>query len=276
MPEYQAELRKLLSGSPGIAIGEEHWTTAIPNFLNDNMDVFKASGVNTIYTELVSSQNDIYLQNYLHNPTPENLEKIRPFLGDKTNTDQVLKMIENAQSLGIRIVGIDQQPRPKQWDDIKRKMVDHPYGHIITNRFWADRVQEDQASHPGGKFIVHGGNLHMAGMIFSHTRADYKPSDTVPKLLGIPHIHVQTESRLRVLDLSGNQVHSEVPPDERLGSLEITLSCKYETKAGRGKESENKWESRLRQSGSSQFSRGGERTSPAPRTGGWADNFDMK
>lgn len=225
---YQTNIKNLLVKSDGLAIGEEHWTTAIPNFLIDNLPLFQEQNVKTIYTELVAAGNDKFVQNYYSNPTDENLEKIRPVLQDPANKNEVLQLIKTAQQLGIRIVGIDQQPRPEQWDELEGKLKDHPYGHMITNQYWAEQVTTDRSSKPEGKFIVHGGSLHMRGMAgMPHIPSDYEPKDTLPKLLGIPFITIETDSPLRPLNLKGNDINASKPEDSRVGQLNIVLSPAY-------------------------------------------------
>ena len=229
---FQRTLSGLLAENEGLAIGEEHWTTSIPNCLIDQLTFFRQQGVTTIYTELVDSGNNGPLQNFFYNPAEDTLEAIRPVLNDNNNKDEVLYLIARARTLGIRIVGIDQKPRPTQWDEWERKMVDHPRGNIMTNKFWADRVREDCTTNPSEKYIVHGGNLHMAGMIIYCTPRDYIPSNTVPKLLDIPFVRIRTDSPINPLGLSGNQVHAITPEDERKGCLQITLSRHYQRTYG--------------------------------------------
>ena len=224
-------LKSLLSQSEGLAIGEQHWTSAIPNFLKDQLGLFKESGVTTIYTELVSSGDNHLLQDYYADPTSENLEKLRSVMNKIVKSDEEVQLIKQAQLFGIRVVGIDQQPRPKKWDPQKKKMVDSPDGHVITNRFWVDRIREDRAVNPDGKYIVHGGNLHMIGFVFDFSPKDYNPQDTLPALLKIPFSTIRIDGLMRWMKkeqpLVGDEVIFTVPEDKRFGSFDITLCSEY-------------------------------------------------
>jgi hypothetical protein len=216
--QYQIQISNLLDQNRGLAIGEEHWTTSIPNFLRENLQFYHSKGVDTIYIEAVDAKYNSFIQKYYNNPTKDNLEAIRPIFNDPacspSNRAELLSLIEAARKEGIRVVGIDEHPRP---------ISDHLDS---INDFWVDQIKADQASRPkGGKFIVHGGTLHIRGFTgLPDNPRDYVDHTTVPQKLNIPYMTIEID-----YTLSGNQIKMVTPPERSMGELDISLSPDFKT-----------------------------------------------
>lgn len=208
-------VNELLSRSEGLAIGTQYWKPSISNYLMDQLPLFNKQNVKTIYSEIVASDNDKFLQNYFAHPSDDNLEKIRPVLHEAYQNDDTLHLIKAMQQAGVRLVGIDVQPRSA----VKAEMV---------NELWAAHVQADRASHPEGKFIVHGGGFYMRGEAnFVDVSPKYEPKGTLPQLLDIPFIIIEVDDYFTKMNLKGNDTHMLSTTDTRKGALEITISPEY-------------------------------------------------
>lgn len=189
-------LSTLLKNNAGIAIGEQHTKNTAPNFIINNMELLKNSGVDTIYLE-ISTDSFTKLKNSSieelktmlleeEKNTAENKELIAKSYGNKTNiqnTDDLfisqIKLFLSAKQHGIDIVNIDQKGSARELSgELINISIETRFSS--TNYTWTENILKDRQNKTGGKYIVFGG--------FSHFGAFENSTGLVDEALGLPVI----------------------------------------------------------------------------------------
>lgn len=192
----EAMLSALLQNNAGIAIGEHHTKNTASNFIINNMELLKNSGVDTIYLEIgTNSFNELKnssieeLKAMLleeEKNTTENKELIVKSYGNKQNiqnTDDLfisrIKLFLSAKQHGIDIVNIDQKDSARELSgELINSSIETRFSS--TNYTWTENILKDRQTKTGGKYIVFGG--------FSHFGVFENSTGLVDEALGLPVI----------------------------------------------------------------------------------------
>lgn len=219
-------LANIFKDSQGLAIGVQHRTSAIPNFLTDLTALWNRLNVRRIYTEDLRKEGQKALDTYYREPDEIALTNIGSFFTDQDDYASYLRFLKEAKISSMKCVAIDIQPRPS--DEVA---LEHGFKNsdAFVNSIWADQIVAGQIQEKG-RYVVIAGNFHMRELLGTPHFDDEIPEGTLPALLGIPFITIEVDGRFQDFGLKGNEVHVDKPDNPLKGHLNVTLSKDYKSR----------------------------------------------
>jgi hypothetical protein len=166
---------ELLGTQRGIVYGENHLSSATPDWVRSNLRSLKAVGVRILFVE-IKNKNQPSISKFLSGKLSEKDFRSQILIG---TTDGVVDLIVAAKKHSMNVVAMDvEDPTP----GVKPR---DPHQHRLeyANPAWAKAVNEQMAQQPGDvKYIMVAGNLH--------TNKAHDKYQGVDSLLGVPSIDI--------------------------------------------------------------------------------------
>jgi hypothetical protein len=173
--------RDTLSHRQGVAVSEQwHGKYSFPLFMRDMIPVFKEMNATRFFTEVVRADKqslvDAWQEGRDEESFPNHLDS-NHFAYSKYMWQHYWQMFCGLRDEGIKIVGLDNPDIQSGYGAV----FDAPF----KTMFWHKVIEEDLATMgPGERFIVQGGELHMAEL--------GNPFLGIHQMLDIPRVLLET------------------------------------------------------------------------------------
>ncbi len=169
----------LLAKNPGLFFGDSHGTIDVIDTFKEILPTLKASGVQTLYVEMVPSADQSVLDRFQKDGDTKALKEFLIKAGwdigqDGKWVDHLVTMLAEARNNGIKLYGIDEQGSGKLPQSSRTARA---------NPHWAEVINNTQPKR-SGKYVIFGGAGHSA---------NYPANKGVNVLLGIPSITPYTK-----------------------------------------------------------------------------------
>ncbi len=211
----------LLKVNSGVAIGDDHGEVCVTDFIQTELPAMQRQGVGTIYFEMIESEHQNALDQYMETGDPKIIEDIISY--GWANKSPGMKqhyfdVIEAARDAGVRVVAIDRAEMGNRFHD--------------SNPHWVDVIEKDREQRPlEEKFIVYGGHYHFC------EAPDYDchnfPVNSVSKSLGIPSVKMTTGNE--VIEVGTQSDHN----DFMVSLKESPRQRRHENERGANKRDQN-------------------------------------
>ncbi|MBK8012055.1 MAG: hypothetical protein IPK13_11960 [Deltaproteobacteria bacterium] len=191
LPELRPSMKpgelisEILKTNPGVFLGDEHGSSAIPEFLSNSMSSFRDSGVKRLYVEMFNSDHQPMLDRFWEQG--DNRQDLVAHLEmngwNKAEgwPERVVSMLESAKKAGIRPIGID---------------TAHTGSSRLetANPHWVSVIQAHEAeASDRGLYVVWGGSGHSA---------NFPRNKGVDWRLGIPSVDLGDSASISVPEVT--------------------------------------------------------------------------
>ena len=184
---------ELLGKHPGIVYGENHLSSATPDWVCSNLRSLKAAGATTLFLE-IKNKNQPWISDFLKGKLSESDFRSR-MKGTTVCSDSVgmANLIVEAKKQSINVVAMDiEDPTPYVIKNGERVKDVYDEDRLeYSNPAWAKTVNDQMKQQSNGaKYIMIAGNGHTNKMNDKSTRG-------VDSILNIPSIDIFSNSLAR-------------------------------------------------------------------------------
>jgi hypothetical protein len=184
---------ELLGKHPGIVYGENHLSSATPDWVCSNLRSLKAAGATTLFLE-IKNKNQPWISDFLKGKLSESDFRSR-MKGTTVCSDSVgmANLIVEAKKQSINVVAMDiEDPTPYVIKNGERVKDVYDEDRLeYSNPAWAKTVNDQMKQQSNGaKYIMIAGNGHTNKMNDKSTRG-------VDSILNIPSIDIFSSSLAR-------------------------------------------------------------------------------
>jgi hypothetical protein len=203
---------ELLGKYPGIVYGENHLSSATPDWVRSNLRSLKAAGVTTLFLE-IKNKNQPWISDFLKGKLGESEFRSRMKGTGCLDSVGMANLIVEAKKLSINVVAMDiEDPTPYVMKNGQLVKDDYDEDRLqYSNPVWAKTVNEQMKPQSNGaKYIMIAGNGHTNKM----NAKSYRGVDSI---LNIPSIDIFSSSLARNENKAAEALGIEHPiPDSAI------------------------------------------------------------